>query len=245
MNKIILLAALLCSTVLPQQTEYNLISLELQTKQFITSEYENANPLVSLQQPAKKNIGLAILYSFLLPGMGELYAGGYESGKYFTIAEGLLWGSYIGVNTYGGWQKDRYTTYAQSNGKVIPDGKDEDYFAIIGEYSNIEQYNNDQALDRNFDEIYNESTHYWKWDTEQERRSYRSMWVSSEQAFNNLRFIAGLLVVNRIASAINAVRLTAAFNKRQQTEMGWNLSVGTINLPGHPSALAVNFHASF
>jgi hypothetical protein len=37
----------------------------------------------------RKSPALAILYSILLPGMGELYAGDYSSGKYFTIADGV------------------------------------------------------------------------------------------------------------------------------------------------------------
>ncbi len=41
--------------------------------------------------PSKKSVGLAAIYSLLLPGMGELYAEGFSSGKYFLIAEGVLW----------------------------------------------------------------------------------------------------------------------------------------------------------
>jgi hypothetical protein len=38
--------------------------------------------------PGKKSAGLAALYSLVLPGMGELYAEGFSSGKYFLLAEG-------------------------------------------------------------------------------------------------------------------------------------------------------------
>jgi hypothetical protein len=37
--------------------------------------------------------------------MGELYAESYTSGKYFTIAEGALWGVFIGMNSYANWQR--------------------------------------------------------------------------------------------------------------------------------------------
>ena len=198
----------------------------------------------NLIDPKKKNTGLAIVYSLLLPGMGELYAESYESGKYFTIAEGALWGAYIGINTYGNWQKDRYKSFAVANGNVDPQGKDDEYFATISEYLNIEQYNNEKALERNFTEMLDENKYFWKW-TSEDRKAYRSMWVSSEQSFNNLRFVVGALIINRIASAINAVRLVSAFNKRQAEDLSWNISAGvenTINLPNH---ITINFRKSF
>lgn len=192
----------------------------------------------------KKNAGLAMLYSLLLPGMGELYAESYSSGKYFTIAEGALWGLYLGVNSYGNWQKDRYVSFAASNGGVNTGGKNDQYFATISEYINIDQYNNTKALERNFDEMYNSSSYNWKW-TDEDRKRYRNMWVSSEQAFNNLRFVAGALVLNRIASMINAVRLVSAYNKKAQQEVSWNVSFGVSNQATLPSQLMLNFQSTF
>ena len=83
------------------------------------------NQLPTLQPPAsRKNPGLAILFSLVLPGMGELYAGGYDSGKYFTIADGVLWGVFIGFNSYGNWKQDNYKSFAKSQAGVNLDGKD-------------------------------------------------------------------------------------------------------------------------
>src|SRR5690606_4210662 len=192
----------------------------------------------------KKNAGLAILYSLLLPGMGELYAESYSNGKYFTIAEAALWGMYLGINSYGNWQKDRYISFAASNGGVNTDGKNDKYFATISEYLDIDQYNNTKALERRFDEMYNSTAYNWKW-TDEDRKRYRNMWVSSEQAFNNLRFVAGALVLNRIVSIINAVRLVSAYNKKAQQEVSWNVSVGVSNQTTLPPHLMVNFQSTF
>ncbi len=198
-----------------------------------------------LLQSGKKNAGLAILYSLLLPGMGELYAGDYSTGKYFTMAEGVLWGTYLGINTYGNWRKERYKSFAASNANVNPTNKNSDYYATIGVYSNIESYNNSQALDRNYSQMYDEQQYYWKWQNDTERRNYRDMWVSSEKAYNNLRFVVGALVLNRIISAVNAVRLVASHNKKLSAEMGWNISMGISNKPTLPSGLNINFHTAF
>ena len=218
-----------------------------QLKSEIQNLSENPNfKLVSqnLIEPPKKSTGLAIIYSLLLPGMGELYAESYESGKYFTIADGILWGTYIGISTYGNWQEDRYKSYAEVNAGVNVQGKDDAYFSTISEYVSIEQYNNEKALERNFDAMLDENKYFWKW-TSEDRKTYRSMWVSSEQSYNSLRFVVGALIINRIASAINAVRLVSAHNKKQAEELSWNIFAGvenSINLPNH---FTINFQTRF
>ena len=192
----------------------------------------------------KKNPGLAIIYSLLLPGMGELYADGYSSGKYFTIAEGALWGMFIGMNTYANWQKDRYKAYAVANGDVSSTGKNDDFYATIGDYSNIDQYNEEKALNRDFSAMYNVETNYWNWPTTEQRKTYRGMWTSSEQTFNDIRFVVGAMIVNRIASAINAVRLVSAYNKNLDADLSWNVSVGLQNKAELPTSLVLNFQTS-
>lgn len=193
----------------------------------------------------KKNVGLAIVFSLMLPGMGELYADNYSSGKYFTIADAALWGTYLGMRTYGNNKKDDYKAFAASTGGVNNNGKDDTYYATIGDYLNIEDFNNEKALQRRFDEMYNTQQYYWDWKTTANRRTYRGMWTSSESAFNNLRFVAGALILNRVISAINAVRLVVAYNKRQSEELGWNVSVGVHREPTLPTSLTFNFQTKF
>jgi len=241
MKYILIALTFYCSSVFSQSQK--ILSLE---HEFQNSK-KNENKIIAAEQSAdvsKKNTGLAIIYSLLLPGMGELYAESYSSGKYFTIAEGVLWGAFIGINTYGSWQKDRYKSFAASNGGVNIDGKNDDYFATISEYENITQYNDEKALEHSFDEMLNDQRYYWNWENN-DRRTYRGMWVSSEHAFNNVRFIVGALIVNRIVSAINAVRLVAAYNKRQSQEVGWNFSIGTTKSINLPTGVEFNFQTSF
>lgn len=244
MKKILLIIAIyLCSLFGQDLNQRSLLQLKNEIKISPNNSNIELTPQ-NLIEPKKKNTGLAIIYSLLLPGMGELYAESYESGKYFTIAEGVLWGTYIGINTYGNWQKDRYKSFAAANGSVIPQGKDDDYFATISEYLSIEQYNNEKALERNFADMLDENKYFWKW-TSEDRKTYRSMWVSSEQSFNNLRFVVGALIINRIASAINAVRLVSAYNRRQAEELSWNISAGVENSINLSNNFIINFRKSF
>ena len=207
------------------------------------AEYQES--LFVTEQLEKKSAGLAILYSLLLPGMGELYADGYESGKYFTIAEGVLLATYIGMSVYANSQEDNYKAYATSNAKINTNGKDDSYFATISEFEDIFQYNDEKALERNFDQMLNTESDFWKWGSTQDRQTYRSLWSSSEQTFNDLRFVVGLMLLNRVASAINAARLVSAYNSRIEEQISWNISLGLKNNINLPTSLNLNFQTTF
>jgi hypothetical protein len=118
------------------------------------------------------------------------------------------------------------------------------YFANVGIYENIEDYNRDRELNRRFDEVYDESTHYWGWE-DNRRKDYRSLWVSSENAKNNVRFAVGALILNRIVSSIFAVRSVSAYNKRENTEVSWNVNFGLQQNQTLPSAFVMNFQQRF
>jgi hypothetical protein len=237
--KITFIALLFITSLSFPQTN-NQSSLKLKNQMIENLKIQPADISYSMER-TKKNTGLAIIYSLLLPGMGELYADGYSSGKYFTIAEGALWGVFIGMNSYANWQRDRYKAYAVTNAGISNEGKNADFYATIADYTSVGEYNDAQALNRNFEAMYNVETQYWSWPSTEQRRTYRGMWTSSEQTFNDIRFVVGGLILNRIASAINAVRLVAAYNKNVDTDLSWNVSVGLKNLPNLPTSLIFNF----
>jgi hypothetical protein len=237
MNKIFVILFLLTITILPQSTR-NILSLKEEMKQTLVPGNSNSIPVK--EEFSKKSVILAITYSLLLPGMGELYAGNYNTGKYFTIAEGIFWGSYIGINQYSNWEKQRYHSFAASNGGVNVAGKSDDYFANIGIYTDINEYNDLKSQGGEFDKMYDPKLDYWKW-TGNDRKTYRAMWTAGEQSHNNLRFVVGALLLNRVASAIVAARLTAAYNKNASQELGWNISAGMSNVTTLPTGVVVNF----
>ncbi len=201
--------------------------------------------LFSYQEQKHKNPGLAVIYSLLLPGMGELYAGSYSSGKYFTIAEGGLWLTYIGFNNYGNWERERYKAFAASNAGVNLNGKNDSYFANISAYVSIYEYNNQQLLNGNYSAIYDVNKYYWNW-TEPNRKTFRNMWSSSENAFNDIRFVVGAMILNRLLSVIDAVRLVSAYNKKVDDELSWNVSMGISHQRAFPTtSLNINFQTKF
>lgn len=221
------------------------IKNQTSSPQNFSSVINNSVPIFQNPVPEKKNAGLAILYSMLLPGMGELYADSYDSGKYFTIADGVLWGVFAGYEIYGKQQENNYKSFAQSRGGINLEAKDADYFANIGTYQSIDDYNTAMELKRSFDKTYNPATHYWKWADNNQRKEYRDMWSSSESAYTNVRFVVGAMVLNRVISAINAVRLVSAYNKNLSQELSWNVYFNVENKPALPQTLTFNFISKF
>ena len=245
MKNILILLITLSTQVFSQTEDQSFYTFKQKAVSEI-SEFNSIDQQIAIDGvKQKKSAGLAIVYSLLLPGMGELYADAYDSGVYFTIADGVLWGTYIGMNVYGNWQKDRYISYAQNNADMTTENKDDDYYATISEYLSIDQYNDQKAFERNFDEMYNTEQYFWKWNTSEERKTYRDMWVSSEQTLNDVRFVVWGLLLNRVVSAINAVRLVSRYNNNLSQEVGWNVSLGVQNLPDNSASYNLNFITSF
>jgi hypothetical protein len=239
MRKICVISILFASVLFAQQPGS---VAQLKSSVNMNDGYVSKDVTIQTMQlaPDKKKVGLAILYSVLLPGMGELYAEGYESGKYFTIVEAGLWLSMGGMKYYSERQKDNYFSYAESYGGVTNmDAKNGDYFADIGNYLNITDFNNDMAKQGRFEKMYNTSTHNWSWANNTDRKSYRELWTSSESWNNNIRFVVGGMILNRIASAINAVRLVSKYNKNIETT--WNFYFDYNISQTAPANISLNF----
>lgn len=244
MKKLIFLVVI-SATVIYSQTgvKKSLLQLQNEIGQFKTTD--NRINLFEGEKLEKKNTGVAVVLSLLLPGMGELYAGSYESGKYFTISDAVLWGAVIGLNSYGNWKRDNYKSFAETYGGINPNSKDEDYYANIGDYKSIEDFNREMDLQREFSKVYNVQNYFWNWGTDSRRKEYRDMWRSSEQAFNSIRFAVGALILNRLVSVINAVRLVSAHNKKVDQMNSVDLSFSPNYLENVPVGISLNIRASF
>jgi hypothetical protein len=225
---------------------------EIQKKSFYLSENKLVNEnLLKTEQinlnisQDKKSPALAILLSAVLPGMGELYAGNYNTGKYFTVADVSLWGIYFGMKYYSNLKRNNYIAYAKTFGGVDVTNKNDDYFAVIGEYEDINQYNDDMAFNGEFNQMYDVNTYYFKWNSDDNRVAYRALWTTSQEASNNTRFVVGALIVNRVISIINAIRLVAAYNKSLEQESSWNIYMDCNNNVNNALNLTVNFVQHF
>jgi hypothetical protein len=196
--------------------------------------------------PAKKSVGLAVLYSLVVPGMGELYADGFSSGKYFLIAEGALWLGYAAVEIHANDMRDGARSYAVAHAGVNSTGKDDDFFVDIGNFMTVEEYNEKRLRDREVSRLYDPLAGYsWRWDADASRLAYKDQRIASEDMFNNRKFVGIAILVNHIVSAINAARCAISYNRAQDTLGELRLSSRTLGEAGRVHGVAVTISRVF
>jgi len=161
----------------------------------------------------RKSGFVAVLYSLALPGMGELYAGRFDKGKYPLILEAGLWLGAFGVNAYGNWVQDDARLYALQHAGIDPMGKDDDFYIDIENYADLYDYNNQMLVERRLEDLYpDESNWRWQWDSEENRLDYKDQRIFSDELHNGVTFFVLGMVANRLWSAIQAALAVKAHN---------------------------------
>jgi hypothetical protein len=223
-------------------------SLSAQTKTFaLRSELsKNLQPVYQapeLNTTAKKSGFTAVMYSLLLPGMGELYADGFDQGRYSLIAEGGLWLTYISYHQYGTWLRTDARNFAASNAGVNVAGKNDQFFIDVGNFDNTYDYNEKKLRDRDPLKVYDvNSSYFWSWSDDSKRQEFRSLRVSSERVLTNSGFVIGAIIVNHIISAVNAARLTRQYNKQLDEGLGdWWIESSILSEGTKPDGIKLSF----
>ncbi len=196
----------------------------------------------------RKSGFLGVLYSVLLPGMGELYAGRFDRGKYNLIADGVLWLGLIGVNSYGNWVQEDARTYAVQYAGVNRDGKDDQYFVNIGKYRDIHEYNDQRLVEHRFDEVYyDEQLYFWQWDSKTKQTHYADQRILADEMHNAVTFFALGLAANRIWSAIQTVVFVKDYNNSLEGTQSYlpDMNAQVTSFAGRADGLRLNFSKRF
>jgi hypothetical protein len=159
-------------------------------------------------QPAKSP-GKAALLSIMLPGTGELYAGGRRSGRFFLFMEGAFWTGLLTFRFLESTRVDSYRSYAAAHAGVQLSGRPESYIEEVFRFQSIYARNaRETFLAGDLADLRPETAaERWEWDSEESRLNFqdlRSKAVSAEQ--KSFLFI-GALVFNRFVSALNAASI--------------------------------------
>lgn len=216
----------------------------------LRSELAASLPMVQQDAPAaaapKRSAVTAVLYSLVVPGWGEYYADGFDEGRYSLAAEAALWLSYYSLRQYGGWIRDDARNYAAAHTGANIAGKDDQFFVNVGNFMNTYDYNQKKLQDRNLSLVYDANAGYdWQWDSEANRKQFRTLRVSSERVYSTSSFVIAAVVVNHVVSAINAARLTRLYNKRGETDGAWRLESSIIDHGARPDGLRLSLVRSF
>ncbi len=178
---------------------------------------------LDIEPPVKqKSLVLAAVLSFILPGLGELYAERFEIGQYFLAADVALILGVTTLSVYGHIQRADYQTYARLYANVSGD-KSEEFWRDIADWQSREAFNESRLRRRQYSAVY-ERTDDWQWQSNAHRLRYREIRISSETAFQASYYVIAAMGINRLLSAINAVRLV---NEENGVTLGSNILISS------------------
>jgi hypothetical protein len=197
------------------------------------------------ERRSAKSVVLAAALSLILPGMGELYAGSFESGKYAFFIDGGLWLSYAGMNAYGDWLRTDARAFAERHSGADLSEKDERFEVNIGNFLDTDSYNATRLRNREFDLLYAHESFAWQWDSDANRQRFKDLRIQSDQVYQNGKFIIAALVVNRIVSAFAAGRAASAYNRRGISRFEWGVNAGIQGGVMKPHGVELSFTTSF
>lgn len=190
----------------------------------------------------------AILYSLLLPGLGELSIGEKGRATGFFIVEGLIWTHFIYWTVAGNMRQDDYVEQAMLNAGIGVSNESDDYWRLVGQYersngSGAESYEEDlrrqardtypgdpAAQDAFVAEQLPVGDRAWEWSSPDLQASYRSTRESSNNAFNEAKYSFAAAILNRIVSVIDVQLLRHKAAKDRQAsryETGYRLYADT------------------
>ena len=166
-----------------------------------------------------KSPALAALASLAVPGLGELYAGRYDVGKYSTIAEASLWIFYAAVEVYSNQVRNDAINYAAVYAGANVSGKPSQFFVDIGNFLNTEDYNIKKIHDGDYEKIYSLSSYQWQWQSDAERARFKDLRIKADNYLNIGRYTVAVIILNHLISAFDAARLAANFNASAATSL--------------------------
>jgi hypothetical protein len=180
------------------------------SERFFTSGIET-DPL---RQPQKKSVTRAVLYSLILPGTGEWYAGNSSAARYLFGSEMTLWLSLYSFHEYGTWLRNDARSFAEVYAGIDWTGKNDKFFVNVGNFKSREEYNEKKMRDRDVGALYLDASYHWNWESEELRAEYRDLRVRSDKMFNAIKFVGTAIVANHIVSAIIAGNSASRYNER-------------------------------
>lgn len=175
------------------------------------------------EAPAGKS---AFLKSLVIPGWGQYSLGQPNSALTFFGGDLALVGGMLALNAYGRSARDDYKALATAHAGVTGD-HDHDFYVDVGNWMNVDQYNERRLRDRDYDALYTSPLDRWAWDSEEHRSEMERIRVKSDRAFNSVIYVVGAMVANHIASAIHAGRTAARLRAESEnvSPTSWNLGV--------------------
>lgn len=191
-----------------------------------TSGIEPPNWIQNPEGATKKSPLLAVAYSLILPGLGDVYAENTQVGRYFIGTDVALWLGYAGVRAYGHWTKNDARAFATFKAGADFTGKDDQFEVNLGNFISVDEYNEAKLRNRQYELLYDRAgSHAWNWSTDGDRLRFKDMRIKGDEILRNSQFLIGALVVNRVIAAISAARSASAYNRDREALSGWSIQL--------------------
>lgn len=162
----------------------------------------------------------AFVRSLLVPGWGHYYANPdqWTRGQVHLGMEAALIASYFGFSLRANNLENQFETLASLKAGVDISGRNRSFRLAIGDFNTLQEYNDFQLRSRNWNRLFeDESANKWNWKAEDDRNKYNDLRSDVDRVKNQLPAILGLMVVNRVVSALSAYN--RAKNKSNMPEI--------------------------
>jgi hypothetical protein len=172
-----------------------------------------------------KSTTRAVLYSLLLPGLGQRYLGETTKAKFFFIAEAAVWTSFVVFRIQGHVRKERYKDFAMVFAGITSRNHSDSFYREIGDYDSSDDYEvflkeegrevtypySDYAtLDQYYLNHRVADFEPWAWRSSADRKRYFDIRWGSRLAYRRSLYTLAAALANRVASAVYAVKSARA-----------------------------------
>ncbi len=156
-----------------------------------------------------KSPARAAALSLVLPGLGELYAGGPRSGRFFLVTEGILWTGMATFRFLETYRVDAYRAHAAAHAGIRLRNLPESVIKEVGSFESIYERNQrERFLAGEHANLRTESAgQVWEWDSEASRVKFQDLRSKATSAEQKAFLFVGGLIFNRFASALNAASI--------------------------------------
>ncbi len=204
----------------------------------LDSNGESEYSLQIMEKPGRvgeKSKGKALLYSLLLPGLGDYYLGSKDRAKVFFVTEAAIWTSFIVFEVQGHLRENGYKDYAAAYAGVSGTNHSQDYYRLLTEFNSSNDYEeyikqdgryilypnvDREALDSYFLTERVSDFEPWQWSSDEKRYEYRSIRKGSRLARRRAMYSIASAVANRIVSFIFTLKTAKSLDSGKVSQKG-------------------------
>lgn len=176
----------------------------------------------------------AFLKSLAVPGWGHYYVdrNNWNRGKYHFGADVLVILSFLGLNIHSNNLQQNWYSYARDEAGIDIENRSREIQLAVGDFNSLTDYNDYQLRTRNWDQLLEDRPeNRWNWQNDGLRSEYNDIRNRFENIDQQLPALIGLMVVNRVISAISAYNRAGKVQSRN--------AVTALYFTGHQSRAGV------